>query len=144
MRGLKQPRVDGAGRAHTTWSSYDLKRISDTLTTHLPGLEILEWSSQNWGQGTSVLSELGSLEALSQLAELTIDFTNFPTSTVWAPSPNFNRDYLVYLKSFLLSNLNLLFITAVNLMTLNGFFYHALAYTPEHHLSGVDLAQKVG
>ena len=80
--GLKALRVTRAKRDNMQsgpGEDYDYSRMSSALVTHLPDIEVPEWSYQGWDKEWGSLASFGSLRGLSKLTLLVLDY-NFLTT----------------------------------------------------------------
>jgi hypothetical protein len=55
------------------WLEYDFSRLNDALATNIPGLQVFEWSNQQYKDEHHDLHPFGSFTALAELRELTLD-----------------------------------------------------------------------
>jgi hypothetical protein len=60
----------GWNRENGPWKTYNFSRMSNAITTGLPGLQRLEWSRNNYNRERDELPPFGSFEGLSSLTHL--------------------------------------------------------------------------
>lgn len=114
LNNLRELKISDVGDVdcRLPWVEYDFSRTNDLLVTHLPDLQVFEWSHHDYEREFSRIHPFGSFQAMSELKELTLDYELLtPYNVDYDTSKDVLR--LSHLQSYLPESLIALYITGV-------------------------------
>lgn len=72
MRELRLSKIEDISWT-SPWLEYDFSRFNDALAAKIPGLQVFEWSNQQYEDVHHDLHPFGNFKALAELKELILD-----------------------------------------------------------------------